>query len=201
MVADVSSEHVFAIKSLCTFRRHYGPSSPREPLTLRRSTKATADQNVRLYPRENIETHSGGPVFSKEAHNIGPYVQLIIGFDVVIVTRLRTGWSGGSDPCKKKEIILFSESSRLAEGPTHKSYSMATAPPGKENGQGVKLTTQLHLEMSLRIIRATLALSLHAFMLWAGKIFTVAHVGVLSKSSPADAVGSFTGCQATESRS
>lgn len=67
--------------------RHYGPSSPREPLNLRRSTKATADRNVRLYLRENIETRSGSPVFSKAAHDIGPYVLLIIGFYVVIVTR------------------------------------------------------------------------------------------------------------------
>lgn len=106
MVADVSKEHVvFAIKSLCTFRRHYGPSSPREPLTLRRSTKATGDRNVLLYLHENIETRSGSLVFWKDEHNIDLYVQLIIGFYVVIVIRLRTGRSGGSYPCTEKRLF------------------------------------------------------------------------------------------------
>jgi hypothetical protein len=73
--------------------------------------------------------------------------------------------------------------------------------PREKNGQGVKLFTHLHLGLSLRKTGATIVLSLHAFVLWRGKIFTVAHVGVLSKSSPVDAVGYFTGCQATEARS
>jgi hypothetical protein len=93
--------------------------SPRELLTLRRSTKVTADRNVRLYLRKNIETRSGSLVFSKEAHIIGPYVlvQLIIRFCVVIVTRLRTGRTGGSDPCMETRLFSSPNHPDWLQGP------------------------------------------------------------------------------------
>jgi hypothetical protein len=100
-----------------------------------------------------------------------------------------------------KEIILFSKTCLQGLRINPIQWRPGFFSPREENGRGVKLSTQLHLELSLRITRATIVLSLHAFMLWTRKNFTVAHVGVLSKSSPVDAVGSFTGCQATEARS
>ena len=71
-------------------------------------------------------------------------------------------WAGERD-------FLFSKTSRLALGPTqlpNQGSFLAVS------GQGVKLTTHLHLVLKLRMSEALPLQPLYAFMPWTGNFFT-----------------------------